>query len=686
VTSPKFSLLFGFLILSAFFAVSGIAGVDKPPRRVMATNPVGAYSEAVRVRTAKVLAADYHLLRKDFPQLRKLSVEQINEWLLKNGAYISVEQTKQTTVNTPIDFDPSDVKKTYRPKGYGRAFVAEVEGGGLLDAKGVGSLNPAQRHHRNGLATTGESLREFLMEKIVAKALKHAKSPTNTVGTYAVIDYGFDVVHEDGSKSPAGAVFRQANDRIEHLSQADFKRAHRIESTLRRYGITSAGDYRTPRIEATNIQTNARGDLIDFGAFLVVDKFEAPAVPYLGNMPDMDRVANGKGLELVTLLDPKDPANFPQPDSNFRIPLDEWAPKGKLDPKMDEPWAKGHEIADAYRTGWMNPEAVQAEMWRRINRIDEFMKPTDAAFVPPKAPSVFERVYDQMSKGALTSLEGQDFIYTYIRSNGTGFAFYSPEDRAALEKIAKLPRMHDVVERLKAIEMLSKPLTDSMKFRELAERFEKMDPSLGTSFIQSYLGVHPGILKDPQQAEILGRHLAEFVVSGDTNAVKSLMLILTRYPALNGPILRELNRPEVAQRLSLEINGLSGKAWSEARLALISELGISSSEKVLLSVIADAAKIPSDQDKLALVILSLVQDLPLPVQEKLLAIMQKNIGQGGKKDELAADVRRILGNQKNLKPEIAEALKNGIKPLPKLSLVDSCGTLFTNLRKQSANP
>ena len=44
---------------------------------------------------ARVLAADYDLLRLDFPQLENLSVTEIDTWLLKNAAYISEGQTKR---------------------------------------------------------------------------------------------------------------------------------------------------------------------------------------------------------------------------------------------------------------------------------------------------------------------------------------------------------------------------------------------------------------------------------------------------------------------------------------------------------------------------------------------------------------------------------------------------------------
>jgi hypothetical protein len=45
-----------------------------------------------RISSARVLVADYSLLRTDIPQLASLSRKQINSWLLENVAFISDKQ------------------------------------------------------------------------------------------------------------------------------------------------------------------------------------------------------------------------------------------------------------------------------------------------------------------------------------------------------------------------------------------------------------------------------------------------------------------------------------------------------------------------------------------------------------------------------------------------------------------
>ena len=47
---------------------------------------------------ARVLTADYDLLRLDFPQLENLSVTEIDNWLLKNAAYMSEGQIKRCDI------------------------------------------------------------------------------------------------------------------------------------------------------------------------------------------------------------------------------------------------------------------------------------------------------------------------------------------------------------------------------------------------------------------------------------------------------------------------------------------------------------------------------------------------------------------------------------------------------------
>src|SRR5438477_598594 len=97
--------------------------------------------KVARVKTARVVVADYALIRRDFPSTEKMTDPQIDAWLLDKTAYISIPQIRQAKVNTEISYDLFDTKEVYRPIGYGRAWVAQADGK-LFDVKGGGSLDP----------------------------------------------------------------------------------------------------------------------------------------------------------------------------------------------------------------------------------------------------------------------------------------------------------------------------------------------------------------------------------------------------------------------------------------------------------------------------------------------------------------------------------------------------------------
>ena len=160
--------------------------------------------EVVRVKNAEIVLVDYDLVRKDFPSMAHKSNDEIDRWILDQVAYISRPQAAQSIVNTPIE-TADEVRQAWRPPEYGRALVYDMidpdsgEKVGLMDAKGVGSLNPGQRDHGNGIATLGEAIREYLYEGMMRNVLNDADVPNQIVGSYAVIDAGFDLKHADGS-------------------------------------------------------------------------------------------------------------------------------------------------------------------------------------------------------------------------------------------------------------------------------------------------------------------------------------------------------------------------------------------------------------------------------------------------------------------------------------------------------
>lgn len=294
--------------------------------RTLPNPPKTEFNEsAVRVKTAKIVLADYDLIKKDFPETRNMDNDEIDEWLLSNVGYITPQQAEQRIVNTKISVDKNVKVNVYRPYRYKRALVFKA-GQGLIDAKGTGALEPTQGSHSNGLATLGEVVREFIFQRIIQAALDHAGQGDKTIGCYAVIDWGFDVIEQDGTISRAGAILRQAHRRNTNHVMAVGKML-RVEKILRRYGITSTGaerdlhfgrdgkpDYRI------NMQGSKEGGLVDFGGYRVEKTFttRAFAKSFIARDDDYDHLG---GYQDTLRINPND-SDWVQPDANLAVNFD----------------------------------------------------------------------------------------------------------------------------------------------------------------------------------------------------------------------------------------------------------------------------------------------------------------------------------------------------------------------------
>ncbi len=304
-----------------------------------------------RVKSAKVVLADYGLIRNDFPSVHGLSEAQIDHWLLQKTAYISDSQLHVDSVNTPIELT-GETAIAHRPLHYGRAVVFTGGPLELIDAKGVGVAPgrlPFLEGHANGLATLGEATREFLYEKLVQTALIHAGAHVETIGHYAVIDFGFNVIHQDGTESPAGLILRQAHKRrASNSSLFEAAEARAVELQLRPYGITTAGAYRVNyEMEWLNVQGSADGTaILDFGAYLTVEHFDKSAANF---------------GTVVPILQPGE-IDFVQPHADYRVPFDRWgfSQTRVADPKMDNPWIWSHDLAKGYRMGVLDRHTFKA--------------------------------------------------------------------------------------------------------------------------------------------------------------------------------------------------------------------------------------------------------------------------------------------------------------------------------------
>ncbi len=305
----------------------------------------------VRVTTGKVVIADYELIRRDFPETRNWSTEAIDQWLVRNTSFVSKEQAAQTEVNTPIEIS-SEEREAYRPREYRRAHVFAVDTGGLIDAKGTGAADPQGGSHDNGLATLGDMIREFAFEKLI-HALFVKDGRFDTVGSYAVIDFGFSIKHPKGGTSRAGVILRQAH--VRHHSEPIGNRTRgqsvmlprslqvSIEKFLRRFGITSSVKF--GGIDFVNLQGAENGAVIDFGSFLVEERFTREVSFFYNKKGEVS-----SGEEKIMSPGERD---FVQPERDLQMPFETWgySEKGISDPKYDNPYIWSHRLAEDLASG-----------------------------------------------------------------------------------------------------------------------------------------------------------------------------------------------------------------------------------------------------------------------------------------------------------------------------------------------
>ena len=310
--------------------------------------------KAIAVKTARVILADYDLLKRDFPTLRSKTHSELDQWLLDKAGFIALPQASQIVTNSPVQTNETTIP-AFRPKDYGRGLVFRAESG-LIDAKGAGALHPTNEEHSNGLATLEETIREFLYSKLVRAVFEHSNSSFRVVDSYAVFDLGFDTLFMGRQGSPAGMVLRQAHTRAKgDKSSLGKGRSARIESLLRRYGLTAAGSYGEGPYDLINIQGTANGDMVDFGSMLALSRFKKDAY-HFDYSPDQS--------DKYTPLLSTNRVDFPQPDPAVQIPPEQWgySDSGRRDSLFDNPTIWSRHLANALREGRAAREHVTAHM------------------------------------------------------------------------------------------------------------------------------------------------------------------------------------------------------------------------------------------------------------------------------------------------------------------------------------
>lgn len=312
-----------------------------PKRVISEVHPKSKSEQMYKLTNAKIVIVDYDLMRKDFPELNKLDNQSIDKWILENYAYIAIAQTQTDEFNTPIP-RTDQTREAFRPPEYGRAAVFDApspitgESMGLVDVKGSGGvrerlMDVQKTGHKNGLATLGESIREFLYENMVRDVLHDANIKNKTVGSYFVLDAGFDLKWQDGSTSRAGYYARQShkrnttrkvNGRLTGNGWLDPKPRADFISVLAEYGIDPEG----------NVQGTVDNDLFDFGHYVV--------------RKDMPAADSSKQIPFKV---------WGFPESSVINDGERWYLS-----KEDYPWRWSHELAEAFAQGRANRDDV----WR----------------------------------------------------------------------------------------------------------------------------------------------------------------------------------------------------------------------------------------------------------------------------------------------------------------------------------
>ena len=370
---------------------------------------------ALRLTKVRVAVKNTQLIKTDFPETMDMNNAQMDQWLIKQAGYMSKSQIihgVKNRTNTDIPCAEFEKEKTaLHPHGYGRAMVLPVTSPDgklrLLDIKGTGAANPQLGSHENGLATLEEGLREFAFESLVSRVFdkEHSLHPKNpiehTIGTYAVLDPGFDVILNSQARAPAALIVRQAHTRsTEPHSFLKTKDALRIEKILRNYGITSVSS--NLKKSVMNIQGSKQGAVVDFGSYNVRDQFN-DEISLCGEkmlpLAIQDTFHGlGEGVRTVneiftairsqketqaalipTVLRPGDPGYISTPDLLKQIPVNLW---GRLD--ENSPWVKGGRypvgfdistiyfrwLADQFNNKKISQEMIKEAMDNIITRAD----------------------------------------------------------------------------------------------------------------------------------------------------------------------------------------------------------------------------------------------------------------------------------------------------------------------------
>ena len=192
----KKKFLFNILLLIFFSFIWSLEGIElyEIPQTYLDQSEVKFLSKV----KASVAAADFDLIKTDFPFLATSTDQAIVDWLLDNAAFF---RTSQITIGRKknIHGDIPTVKPTIKKSGFAssvtkRSVLVHVPSNltppRYLDLKGSGSDAPSKKDfHRNGVLRLDEALREFYMSKVVRRISQVLvpEEQFQVVDAYAVI-------------------------------------------------------------------------------------------------------------------------------------------------------------------------------------------------------------------------------------------------------------------------------------------------------------------------------------------------------------------------------------------------------------------------------------------------------------------------------------------------------------------
>lgn len=350
-------------------------------------------TQVLRVKTARVIWANYPLIRRDFKHLSSATESEIDKWL-ESKAIISKAQAQSPFFNEKIQTTEFE-GQAYRPENYNRSAVIEVEGG-YIDIKGTGSETPStlwkDGDPRDGTFLLAAAIREELFASVVEKIFwwsdfKLGGHKVEVVKNYAILDGGFEVLHrspdgEISGTSPWGMIFRQAHSRFKDATARELpdqgkyslwnsQRSLAVEELLRRFGITSIGKGRIGGEGGINIQGTRGNAILDFGNYVVYEKFPQQLVyHFYGNTP---------------LIIPGQ--DFVQPEKSLSLQVETWGSFSgqEVDSQKDKPWVYSYQTAryaaDQIRKG-ESEKARSAVHQHFENMLEPFKKKMNSATRP----------------------------------------------------------------------------------------------------------------------------------------------------------------------------------------------------------------------------------------------------------------------------------------------------------------